>query len=540
MGLIAAKIRNLAVGVTGGLSALAHPRLSEIYGNAARQDSSTRNPLVVIPGIMGTRLEDPGSGLIVWGSHRKKDYPDRTNAEHMRIASHNMRSGVPLHLLTDSVEPAGAIEQFKFRLVGLPFHVQAYAAILTTLGVGGFAMRDEGRKRKKQRRLSLDYDAASIATCFQFDYDWRRSIPENAGRLMRFVDKVREFAAYDSTARGEPKNADDIRVDFVAHSMGGLLLRYFLRYGGQLLPQDGSLPKLTWSGATRADHAVLIGTPNAGSHFALDKLIRGLPASPAMPGYGGELLGTYPTLFQLMPRDRHTPFVDRASGEPVSGLYDIETWQRMRWGLASAEADPFLEMVLPDDSPSDRRRIAIDHLDKCLREADRFHRSLDEPVDAPYDVAMHLFAGDGVLTPACAEVEADSKHYRVIQTAHGDGTVLRTSALMDERVGQPWKPRVKTPIRWDQVTFIPTGHMSLTRHPTFVNNVLYTLLEKPAPDCNYRHRFDGQFVAPRHGAQAAPAANTPCTDEQPAQTNGSPVVRSVGTDARQPVGTSAP
>ena len=61
----------------------------------------------------------------------------------------------------------------------------------------------------------------------------------------------------------------------------------------------------------------------------------------------------------------------------------------------------------------------------------------------------------------------------------GDGTVLRSSALLDERVGSEWNPRLVSPLQWDSVMFLPSSHMGLTRDPVFINNVLYLLLERP-------------------------------------------------------------
>jgi hypothetical protein len=55
--------------------------------------------------------------------------------------------------------------------------------------------------------------------------------------------------------------------------------------------------------------------------------------------------------------------------------------------------------------------------------------------------------------------------------------VLRSSALLDERVGQPWEPRLRSPIPWTQVHFLFTDHLGLTRDPAFTDNVLFLLLE---------------------------------------------------------------
>ncbi len=57
----------------------------------------------------------------------------------------------------------------------------------------------------------------------------------------------------------------------------------------------------------------------------------------------------------------------------------------------------------------------------------------------------------------------------------------RTSALMDERVGDGYESRLRTPVDWDQVTFFSSNHLGLTRDPQFANMVLFTLLEQPRP-----------------------------------------------------------
>ena len=68
---------------------------------------------------------------------------------------------------------------------------------------------------------------------------------------------------------------------------------------------------------------------------------------------------------------------------------------------------------------------------------------------------------------------------RVTDRAPGDGTVLRSSALLDERVGGTWMPHLVTPIDWSRVTFLFTDHLGLTKDPAFADNVLYMLLEEP-------------------------------------------------------------
>ena len=62
-------------------------------------------------------------------------------------------------------------------------------------------------------------------------------------------------------------------------------------------------------------------------------------------------------------------------------------------------------------------------------------------------------------------------------TARLDGTVLHSSALLDERTGGAWEPKLVSTIRWKGVTFLFSGHVGMTRDPAFADNVLYLLLE---------------------------------------------------------------
>ena len=73
----------------------------------------------------------------------------------------------------------------------------------------------------------------------------------------------------------------------------------------------------------------------------------------------------------------------------------------------------------------------------------------------------------------------DTGELQVTEKAPGDGTVLRTSALMDERVGRDRATRLESPIDWHRVTFLFKDHLGLTADPTFSDNLLFLLLEQP-------------------------------------------------------------
>jgi pimeloyl-ACP methyl ester carboxylesterase len=383
-----------------------------------------------------------------------------------------MREGAPLSALRDSVRPDGALEQVQTSVLGLPVTLDAYVDILRSLGIGGY--RDE-----EVQFGDIDYGSDHF-TCFQFDYDWRRGNAENARRLQAFIQKKRAYIQREYEERFGVEGYD-VKFDIVAHSMGGLIARYYLRYGAAPPPKNATTSSVSWAGAQHVDQAVLVGTPNAGSALSLERLVQGRDFGRFAPEYAPALLGTMPSLYQLLPRARHGPLREAADTTAVvDSLYAPSFWNRMEWGLADPEQDTMLRRLLPDvEDPAARRRIAFDHLRKSLRRARRFNAALDVPATPPEGLDLMLIAGDSEPTLARMAVDRSTGTLTRLSTAPGDGTVLRSSALMDERVGGDWAPTLRSPIAWSQVTFLFESHVEMTADPMFTDNLLYHLLVEP-------------------------------------------------------------
>ena len=56
------------IGLVACAKGLAGPDLGGIYNRAAQQSDFERNPIIVIPGILGSRLVQEAEGLTVWGA----------------------------------------------------------------------------------------------------------------------------------------------------------------------------------------------------------------------------------------------------------------------------------------------------------------------------------------------------------------------------------------------------------------------------------------------------------------------------------------
>ena len=464
----------LVVPVLCGVGCASEPRLPDLevlYGEAAREIGGARNPVIVVPGILGSKLEDPAEMTPVWGAFTY-GAADADTPRGARLVALPMELGKPLRLLRDDVVPTTVLDRFEldFALIVRGLEIEAYDEILLTLGAGGYRDRSLGESG------AIDYGGDHY-TCYQYPYDWRRDIAEQAAALHVYVLNARQAAQREEGLDQPP------RVDVVAHSMGGLVLRYYLRYGPQPLPDDGSLPELTWEGARYVDSAVLIGTPNAGSVLSLRQLVEGVNyVGLITPTYSPAVLGTMPSIYQLLPRTRHARVIDEETGEPIE-ILDPEVWEHYEWGLANRSGLRAIRQLLPDEV-TDEQCVAIarDHLRKCLARADQLFRALDIPATGdhapPEHLRLSIVVGDARQTPAVYAIN-DRGRIRTAERAPGDDTVTRASALMDERAGSGYRPRLQSPVPWDHIYFLPDSHLGLTSNPVFSDNLLFELLERP-------------------------------------------------------------
>ena len=434
----------------------------DIAKEALEYEGIRRNPVILTHGFFGSNLIDKESGINLWGNFDITETV-AVSPEKMNKIAHPMELNKPITQIDYHVEVSGLLEEVNIQMMGFPVKFPVYKDMIDILIKGGFQPDNYEMENNK-----------NFNTLFLFAYDWRCDMAQNAKKLHAFIKEKRLYIQEQYEKHYGLKNYD-VQFDVVAHSMGGLISRYFLRYGSQDLPSDGSMPVLSWTGAEVIDRLILVGTPNAGY---LDSLLELLHGSPIQP-YSPTVLGTLPSYYQMLPAPETQSIVYKNNENPVD-MFDPELWIKMNWGLADSSKDEVLQHLMPDiKSKEKRREIALDHLAKCLNRAKQFIKAISLPAQAPEDISMNVVCGTGIKTTRRVEVNPKTGEVAIIEYGSGDGKVLTTSALWDERALKKQDSHFMTsPINWSNIMLLRTAHMGITKAPGFEDNLLFLLTMK--------------------------------------------------------------
>ncbi|OGV53799.1 MAG: hypothetical protein A2X45_08370 [Lentisphaerae bacterium GWF2_50_93] len=419
-----------------------------------------RNPVIIVHGFLGSNMLDKKTGKNVWGKFSSEDGYS-ISAEKMRALSIPMEKLKPLKDIKDETVPNGALNTVEVNFLGMTFKENAYINLVNVLHEGGYQL--EGS--------TLD-PGKSYYNLFQFSYDWRRDLQENAVKLHQYILQKRKYIQKQYEALYGVKDYD-VQFDLIGHSMGGLVSRYYLLYGTADLPEEGDKPNITWDGSKYIDRLIILGTPNAGYLDTLLEMQKGTDLPPFPPA----LVGTWLTYYQMMPDPSTCSVVYEHDHDKAVDIYDFLIWVKMKWGLANPDQTEVFKVLLPDvKDPVERRLIAFDHLKKCLQRAKRFKEAMNVPATPPDDVKLYLFLGNAVKTTRKATANEKTGELKVIEYGPGDGKVLESSALYDKREGEKtWVPFFYGPIAWNSIIQLRAAHMGITNDPAFKDNILFVL-----------------------------------------------------------------
>lgn len=428
----------------------ANPQLKRLYQTS--EPFPDQPPVILVHGAFGGRLCDrngkeqwPGSVLdLVFKDYSSLSLP--VSHEEVPDASSQSVCG-----MTDTV-------------AGRDFYGKIDSTLIES---GGYKLTAPGTPvGDEQRRY------------YQFVYDWRQDNYRSAVQLDRLVNQIRH-----------DHQKSDLKVDIVAHSMGGLLTRYWLRYGIADVLNDNEFP-ITNSGAGKARRVILVGTPSLGSTSALQQLLRGghFGVNTIKP----EVLLTFPSGYQLLPH----PIVDSVLGSDGDSLdrdiFDLAIWQALEWG----PYDPALRQRLRAAGRTEQDIAALEHYTGIhLERARRFVWSLTvENPGRSYELVV--FGGDCNPTPARIVIEdtegssyvrlwpdeitepRKGVDYEALMLEPGDGAVTKAS-LLARTMLDPSIPRHRySDFPLDYSVMFCEDHGQLPGNLTFQDNLLHILLSR--------------------------------------------------------------
>lgn len=439
-----AENRTLLYFVTGAAAGLAGAALWEAMRPTRRfapsllrerRDHPGIPPTVLLPGILGSRLERP-DGTVAW-------------LNLSNLVGHTelmLPATLPFEESRDDLRAFGTVgvDAIIPRLFGFT----EYGDLIGLLDEAGF--------HRNVRR-----DGGRGAVYHIFSYDWRRDLVEAARNLGKYLDDL-------ARARGDA----DARFNVVGHSMGGLVLRYYLRYGGA---EPGG--PITWAGARRIAQAILVATPSGGSIHALAAALVGEPVGMSRTTLAAKVVEHMPSIYQTMPPREAVPLVDR-DGRPLDvDLHDPAAWDRFGWG----PWDPATE----DADDTEREKAFVSAL---LARGRAFHEALAAEPKSPCPVPVIAYGGDTYATLARAvaprhrglppefDAEDDAQARAIYED--GDGRVTRASALGLVHAGAARKNRLRDAAAPEisHTLFGDADHHGIYGEPTFQSALLRRLL----------------------------------------------------------------
>jgi pimeloyl-ACP methyl ester carboxylesterase len=311
-----------------------------------------RRPLVFIPGLLGSRLcrpnpDNPRDPIVAWGT----------------LAALPSLSDLKLETDDeDDIRPCGLVRDVVF--FGL-YTQEVYSPIIARLERLGY---------RENKDLLI------------FDYDWRRSVFDNAQALAAFVrDKV----------------GPDQPIDIVAHSMGGLIARiYAVELGG----------------GRQIARLFSAGTPFLGSVKTYETMEKGFGALNAVMGgiaaFRRTLL-SFPSIYELSPRYDVCCDVGTTGFRPD----DPQAWRSLGWeGI-----DP---TAMPDIATKAKRAAEV-------------QRIVDTPLPAGVEDVMVIGVDQRTPYRIAFERYGGVATTRVETTWNGDGTVVRESAVLPRAAIHP-------------------------------------------------------------------------------------------------------
>jgi pimeloyl-ACP methyl ester carboxylesterase len=246
--------------------------------------TALRTPVILIPGVMGSRL---GSKILGnWYVEIFPSYPYDNNHLFLKTGIGNEN---PI-----GERPIAATDIFRDYAYGSLGNFYSTMIDVFTGPIGGYKLYNV---TNPAQRTSDGCDQNQVdADFFLFPYDWRNSNAQSARDLKGLVDCIKKIR--------DPGNSNpNFKVNIIAHSMGGLIARRYILDGSQNYdPRVKTVVTLgtPWLGAPTFMNVLMSGEHESLNKLMSQSLVRDI--ARYMPGphelipsraYANELRGIY-------------------------------------------------------------------------------------------------------------------------------------------------------------------------------------------------------------------------------------------------------
>jgi len=436
---------------TAGCARTSAPPLALLYQDIGPK--AGQPPLIVIPGAFGSQLRHRTTGQEIW---------PESDTSLMFSNYDNIEVAIDAETLEPITSDVDAFDIFRDGL-GQDF----YGRLLKTLEkIGGYRRMYPGQTPEADGRYFYVYP-----------YDWRL---DNVRSVQGLHDLIEQLAV----DHGKP----DLQVDILGHSNGGLLGRYYARFGTADMLRDGAV-RPDWNGSHRIRRLLMVGTPNLGTMQPVLSYVRG--EEIGLGSIAPDIVATCPGTMQLMPHP-DIPWLYNLRGEPIGlNIYEPDTWRELKWSIFSQTSQSRAVYRHGGGKQGQSYLATLEaYFGRHMARGRRFQEVLCLPA-RPDEPEPYVFGGDCTPTVAHLVVESAGKSVRANERPDtirnplpgidyenlinepGDGVVTRSSLMGRQRTRSgPLLPELNVA----HSIFLCDEHLQLTGNPSFQDNLLYTLL----------------------------------------------------------------
>ncbi len=349
-----------------------------------------RAAIIVVTGYYGTKLARVDNGDLLW-----------VTASQALGGSQSLILPLPdLGFDGVAVRPSGILDEVS--VIPWLYSVELYRPLLDQL------------------HEFLDWHVSITS----LNYDWRLDLTDAVRMLSDEVRRLRSSGHRD--------------IAIVAHSMGGLIVSYYLRYGAQ----DMDAAVETWEGAEQVDQVVMAGVPFQGSMWSFRNMQYGKRIGLNRSLLGQQAMASFPASYFTLPVLEEDVLLTVAK-QPIRGMiHSTIHWREQGWGLLRDAQSASTHIV------AKREAYTAYWLNRSQRFFNLLHAPSTVPNNRPIPV-LYLYAdgrptlAGGVWIPeetgrqqGNVVFDKDQFHTRLPQLVpelvqgDGDGTVTVRSALL--------------------------------------------------------------------------------------------------------------